>query len=285
MKTFILILIFIPLLIATSCIKENTPDPASLSENEVADLIEQTFPFTPNQPFNALYVCGRLGSQLEWYFLFDENNSMQVMFTTDTHDDYVFNGSYTYKNEELHLNMPGGATSPFPQGLDERSTVIMPKLGLVAAFATPEMICICQGHNLNTQAPPKAQANYDCPTINVQAASDEDNAIELMLRAAPFDLAVPGSIFRQQDTHINGLTNPVIRRGYGIYRTIGDRYYASFRIAQDFAEFANPNQLPISFTPGVPFEDHNLISGTIQNSYQELIVDQLKPEAGPCTLR
>jgi len=281
-----------PLLIAlsmTACSKDSSQPNAqpedSLERPELEAEIEQQFPFTPNQAFGALYRCGWLGSQLDWYFLFTEDGRLQVLFTTDMHEDYVFEGSYTYQNDEIRLQMAGGADSPFPQGLDETSTVIMPKLGLVAAFATPQMICICQGHDLNAENPPQAEANYDCPTINVQAATDEDNAIELMHRSVPFEMAVPGSIFRQQDTYVDGLTNPLVRRAYGIYRLQGNRFYASFRLAQDLAEYAEPEQLPVAIQPGVPFEDHNLISGRIQNNYQELTVDQLSPESGPCQLR
>ena len=276
------------LIINWNCTKKGPDGPGGgnnpPTEAQLADEIDQKFPFTPNQPFTAMSICGRLNSQLEWHFLFMENNTMQVLFTTDTHDDYVFDGTYTYANDQLRLMMPGGPTSPFPLGLDERSTVIMPQFGLVAGFATPEMICICEGHELNGINQPHAQANYDCPIINIQAVSDEDNAIELVHRSVPFDLAVTGSIFRQQDIYINGQNNPNIRRGYGIYRQDGNRFYASFRVAQDFADFA-AGQLPVNFNPGVPFDDYNLISGTISANGQELTVDQLMPEAGPCTLR
>lgn len=209
---------------------------------------------------------------------------MQVLFTTDTHDDFVFDGTYTYTDNQLRLMMPAGPSMPFPLGLDETSTVIMPQFDLIAAFSTPEMICICEGHDLNTQSPPKVQANYDCPEINIQASTYEDNAIEFVHREMPFDLAVPGSIFRQQDTHINGLANPNIRRGFGIYRQDGIKFFASFQLAQDFADFAG-NALPFAFNPGVPFIDHNLISGNILDGGQQITVDQLDPGAGACGLR
>ena len=286
--------IFIPFILLLTlnwhCTKKGTENPGGGNGNnpptamELADQIDQKFPFTPNQPFTALYLCGRLNSQLAWYFLFQDNNQMQVLFTTDTHDNFVFDGSYEYINNELQLNLPGGPTSPFPQGLNERSTVIMPQFGLVAGFATPNMVCICQGHDLNDLDPPHAQANYDCPVINIEAASNEDNAIELVHRNVPFEFPVTGSIFRQQDTYINGQTNPIIRRGYGIYRQDGNRFYASFQLAQDFVDFATEH-LPVGLNPGVPFDDYNLISGTISPDGQELTVDQLVPESGPCSLR
>lgn len=279
--------IFALLWLLAACTSENDPGSAEsplLTEQDVNREVAQLFPFTSNQPFSALYLCGRRQSQLAWYFRFAEDGQLQVLFTTDSHEDFVFSGSYTYQNDQLGLNLPGGPNSPFPQGLDERSTVIMPAMGLVGAFATPEMICICIGHGENAQDPPRPQVNYDCPTIRVQAATEEDNAIELMHREMPFGQPIPGSVFRQQDTWVTGMTNPLIRRGYGIYRQDGHRFYAHFRLAQDFADYAG-DQLPVPFQPGVPFEDYNLISGDIDPSFQELTVDQWQPEAGPCRLR
>ena len=161
----------------------------------------------------------------------------------------------------------------------------MPQFGLVAAFATPNMVCVCEGHSLNEQAAPKVNANYECPNINFEAATDEDNAIELVHRAVPYEFPVLGSIFRQQDLYVNGLTNPLIKRGYGIYRQVDHQFYATFRIAADFADFAR-NQLPFDLgNIQTPFEDHNILSGKISGNGQELTVDQLMPEAGPCQLR
>ena len=284
-----LLLFSLTLLLLTPACKKEVKPPAGggntgQTEQQLFNQIQQRFPFTPNQPFSAIYNCRRLGSQLAWYFVFYEDQSMQVLFTTDTWDDFVFDGAYSYTNGELRLQMPAGPNMPFPQGLDERSTVIMPQFGLVAAFATPEMACVCEGHNLNPVAPPKIRANYDCPIINIQAASDEDNAIEFVHTAIPFEQPVPGSIFRQQDTYVNGLTNPIIRRSFGIYRMDGDKFYASFRIASDFVDFAG-DALPNGIQIDPPFEDFNVISGEFRNNGQEIIVDQLRPEEGPCSLR
>ncbi len=264
----------------------NNPNNPNLppTEEQLRDQIEQAFPFTPNQPLDAVYQCGRLGSQLLWYFSLQPDGKMQVLFTTDTHQDFVFEGSYTYSNDQLRLQMPGGPTMPFPNGLDELSTVVMPQFGTVAAFATDNMICLCDGHNLNSQQPPKVQANYDCPIINVQGATDEDNAIEFVHREIPFDLPVPGSIFRQQDIYVSGAINPSITRAFGIYRQVGDKFYASFRVASDFIDFAG-DKLPIQLNITPPFADHNIISGEFQNNGQAIIVDQLKPEEGACDLR
>ena len=275
-------------LFCQACVVEESPEPDEnipLTAEQVLEAAEKQFSFTPNQNFEALYLCARANSQLAWYFLFNPDGSFDVMFTTDTHENFSFKGAYTYTNDVINLQMDGGPTMPFPNGLDESSLLIMPQWGLVAAFATESMACVCQGHNLNEQAAPKANANYDCPNINFQAASDEDNAIELVHRAVPFEFPVLGSIFRQRDVYVNGLTNPLITRGYGIYRQDGNKFYATFRIPKDFADFAK-GKLPydLSFIQE-PFEDYNVLSGTISNNGQELTVDQLDPGAGPCRLR
>ncbi len=254
------------------------------TEEQLRNEIAQAFPFTPNQALDAVYQCGRLNSQLLWYFLLLPENKMQVLFTTDTHQDFAFDGSYTYQNDQLRLQMPAGPNMPFPNGLDERSTVIMPQFGTVAAFATDNMICLCDGHNLNTQQPPKVQANYDCPIINIQQATDEDNAIEFVHREIPFDLPVTGSIFRQQDIYVSGAINPSITRAFGIYRQVGNKFYASFRLASDFIDFAG-DKLPVQLNIDPPFADYNIISGEFRDNGQSIIVDQLKPEEGACNLR
>ena len=290
MSTFYksLLLSLLPLLLLISCSEEESPSTnqhQTLNEEELMDQVEKEFSFAPNQNFNALYRCARLNSVLDWYFLFYGNGRLDVLFTTDAHEDFSFRGSYEYENDEIRLLMNGGPTIPFPNGLDETSTLIMPQFGLVAAFATPQMACICVGHSYDEQTPSVTNANYDCPIINSQAATEEDNAIELVHRAVPFEFPVTGSIFRQQETYVNGLNNPLIRRGYGIYRKAGDRFYATFRVARDFSAFAR-NRL--SFDLGnleAPFEDHNVISGTIGANGRELTVDQLMPNAGVCRLR
>lgn len=283
MKVIYRMLPFI-LLVMVACSKnDNAPDQV-LNEEELMDKIEKLFPFTPNQNFEALYYCVRQNSVLDWYFLFYEDGTLNVLFTTDTHQDFSFLGSYTYINNQINIRMDAGPTMPFPNGLNETSILIMPQFGLVAAFATPEMACVCEGHNLNDKAPPKVNANYDCPIINIQNTTNEENAIELVHRAVPFQFPVTGSVFRQQDTYVSGMVNPVIRIGYGIYRQYGNEFYATFRIAKDFADFSR-NKLPYNI--GIiyaPFEDYNILSGHISSDGQELSIDQLKPETGPCQL-
>ena len=288
-KTDIVRYFIVLFLFLAGCSKSST-DPAfgmavPLDEEDILETVDNLFPFQANQTFEALYVAARRGSNLDWYFHFHQDGTLDVLFTTDMHQDFSFSGTYTYNNNQITIQMPAGPTMPFPAGLNETSLVIMPQFGLVAAFATSEMVAICIGHGLNTQAPPRAQANYGCPVINVQAASSEENAIELVHRSVPTEFPVLGSIFRQQDTHVQGSANPLIRRGYGIYRQSGNNFYATFSIAKDFADFAM-GQLPFDLgNVSVPFDDYNIISGSFGNNGQQLIVDQLSPEDGPCTLR
>lgn len=271
-------------LLLFSCTKNENVE-SVLDEETVLEAIENTFRFTPNQNFEATYIAFRRNSNLEWYLNFSSDGTFDVLFTTDTNDDFSFQGNYTYTNDQITIQIPGGPNMPFPNGLNETSTIIMPQFGLIAAFATNEMVAVCIGHGLNTQHPPRVNANYGCPVINVQQETSEDNAIELVHSAVPFGLSVSGSIFRQQDRIVNRTTNPIISRGYGIYRQTGNQFYATFRIAEDFADFAE-GHLPFQVDNiGSPFDDFNVLSGQIRNNGTELIIDQLEPEAGPCQLR
>lgn len=251
----------------------------------LADEIAEAFPFAPDAGINVLYQCGRTDSVLAWYFQLSDDGSLIVAFTTDANEDFAFPGSYTHRDGAIRLQMPGGFDQPFPQGLDETSTVLFPQLGIVAAFATPNMVCVAIGHGENPRPPePTQTANYDCPIINFEVATDDDNAIELVHAAVPFSTPVGGSIFRQRDRWIVGVDQPNVQRGYGIYRIAGDRFYASFRVAADFAVAAG-GALPIPLSTRGPFDDFNLLSGRIAADGASVTVDQLDPAAGPCTLR
>lgn len=281
---FLIVGIF-TLFAAISCSKEDSSGNVLLNEDDILRRAESRFNFTPNQNFEAIYLVRRVGSQLDWYFRFNNDGTLDVLVTTDTNDDFSFQGSYTYTNDQINIQLAGGNTMPFPNGINESTTEIMPQMGLVAAFATDQMVGICIGHGYNTQQPPRSNANYGCPEINQQQETSEDNAIELVHSAVPFGFPVTGSIFRQQDRIVNRTTNPIITRGYGIYRQSGNEFYATFRIAEDFADFAR-GRLPFQVgTINSPFDDFNVLSGRIENNGTELIVDQLEPDAGPCQLR
>jgi len=272
-------------LLCTNCSKDNTENQNVDGEEDLLQTIENRFPFLPNQNFEAIYLAGRRNSNLEWYFHFHTDGSLDVRFTTDTNLNLSFPGRYTYANNEITILMEAGDDMPFPAGLNESTTVIMPQFGLVAAFATEQMVAVCIGHGRNTQQPPRVNANYGCPLINVQSETSEDNAIELVHSAVPFSFPVAGSVFRQQDRIVNRSENPIITRGYGIYRQSGNDFYATFRIAEDFADFAR-GQLPFPVgTVNAPFNDFNVLSGRMEANGTELFIDQLQPEAGPCQLR
>lgn len=63
--------------------------------------------------------------------------------------------------------MLGGLIMFFFNGLDELSMVVMLQFGIVVVFVIDNMICFCDGYNLNSQQFLKVQVNYDCFIINV----------------------------------------------------------------------------------------------------------------------
>jgi hypothetical protein len=92
--------------------------------------------------------------------------------------------------------------------------------------------------------------------VSLGAGSDVENAIELGASN------VGGAIFRQRDTYPTGSINPIIRRGYGIYRRVNDTIYAYF---------------------GESFDDFNVITGTLVNGELQLQVNGMG-RAGVCDL-
>lgn len=246
----------------------------------VAEAIEQAFPFDAGAPIDVVYQCARADSVLGWIFDLQANGTLTVAFTTDTSEDFAFNGTYTYDGTTLRLQMPGGPTMPFPLGLDEESTVLFPHFGIVAGFATPNMTCVAGGHRMNAGEFADTQG-YRCPTIRIQAATDEENSVEFVHRAVPFSVPVPGSSFRQRDVWVAGASQPNVTRGYGIYRRAGERFYMSFRVGAEFAQAAG--NLPVPLRAAPTFADSDLLTGNLNGAAIE--VDQLMPEAGPCTRR
>lgn len=170
----------------------------------------------------------------------------------------MFSGSYTYQNDEIHMT-----SQSFILPLDETTTNITPRMGLVGIFDTPNMLCAAYGHRYNDPSA-DISASYSCPYINIGPASSEVNAIEFVHSAIPFSFPVSGSIFRQKDLEVTGSINPIITRGYGIYRRLGNTFYADF---------------------GDQFDDYNLLKGSFANGDQQITVDQLEPSAGPCNIR
>lgn len=221
--------------------------------------IDQLFPYVPNQPIDVTFACGRSNSRLSYFFDFDANFRFTVFFETDTFQQVSFTGSYTHTNGELHM-----VADPNPVLLlDETSTRIVPHLGLLAEFYTPNMRCGAVGHGYNDPASDGFKS-YGCPNINVGVASREENAVEFSYSANPFPGFFRGGIFRQRDVDVYQSPSLVITRGYGIFRRVGDTFYADFW-----------NQFP----------DANLLKGTFANGDSQLSVEQLQPGVGPCNRR
>lgn len=221
--------------------------------------IDRLFQFTPNQPFDVTFICGRANSQLTYYFAFSANSTFTVYITLNNNQDVSFSGTYTYANGQVRMLALNNPILP----LDETSTRIVPHMGLIGEMDTPNMRCGALGHGNNSVAADTFKS-YDCPLINIGVASDEDNSIEFVHSSMPFNLAVRGSIFRQRDINILGQTNPNVIRGYGIYRRIGDTFYADF---------------------GNQFPDFNLLKGSFGAADTQLSVEQLSPASGACRRR
>lgn len=224
--------------------------------------LERIFPFTPNQPFDVIYQCERVGSALIYTLDFKSDLSFDIYTTTDAPADVGPQpGTYTYQNDEIHLQ---SNSAPFILiNLDETSTSITPSFGLPVAFQTPNMACLAIGHRENVTEF-GSTVHYDCPNINFQAVSFDDNAIEFVHRAVPFSLAVPGSAFRARDRYVNDNPTALVRRGYGLYRRTGNDFY-------------------IVFLPGT-FDDNNVLSGRFKNGDLQISVDQLEPQRGDCSV-
>lgn len=232
----------------------NPPSAAAL-QDEMARL----FPYVPNQPLDVLYQCGRSNSQLSYYFGFSPDGRFIVFFETDNYQQVSFNGSYTHANGAIHM-----VADPNPVLLlDETTTRITPHLGIAADFETPLMRCGAVAHGYNDPATTGFKS-YDCPLINRGPQSDEDNAFEFDYGNSPFNIVFRGGIFRHREVDVYLAGGPTIWRGYGIYRRLGNTFYADF---------------------GSQFPDHNLLKGSFGNADQQLSVEQLEPGAGPCNRR
>ncbi len=221
--------------------------------------IDRLFPFVPDQPLDVTYVCTRSNSSRTYYFDLDPDGRFTVFFETDTYQQVGFEGRYTHAGGRLRLVALNNNVLP----LDETSTRLVPHLGMVGEFETANMYCGAVSHGYNAAAA-DAFRSYDCPLIHVGAASDEDNAFEFNDASSPFAYTFRGGIFRQRDVHVNGTTSPNVWRGYGIFRRVGDTFYADF---------------------GNQFPDHNLLKGRFLAGDAQLSVDQLEPAAGACNRR
>ncbi|MEM9195312.1 MAG: hypothetical protein AAGF12_39435, partial [Myxococcota bacterium] len=223
--------------------------------NAGADLtleeVNAEFPFTPNEPMQVHFVCLVANSGLEYELLLRSSSSFSIAARLDTGDVASATGRYSYENDVISLR-----TDPnnFIY-LDERTTTITPALGIVYAFASENMRCVAVGHEHNDGA--IVGEGYLCPEFSEGAASSQVNAFE-------FDVAFPGSIFRDRNRWVLDRGQPSIQRGYGIYRRVGNRYYGYF---------------------GTQFDDYNLVTGTFSPGGEAVEVEQLPDGSPPCSRR
>ncbi len=231
----------------------------SQSQQILEDEINRVFPFTANQPFDVTFICAVRNSVLTHYFDFNTDSTFDVYVTDDTGQDITFSGIYDYTNNQINI-----ISASFLLPLNETTTGIAPFMGMVSAFSTPNLACSAYGHGYNDPVAING-ASYACPYINVGPGSQEENVLEFVLPTGlPFNLPVPGSIFRQKDVWVSGAASAIITRGYGIYRRVGNTFYGAFANA---------------------FNDVNLLKGSFQNNDNELSIEQLEPTAGNCQIR
>jgi hypothetical protein len=234
-------------------------NPGGGSAGNLQAEIDRVFPFTPNQPLDVLFACTRSNSRLSYYFGLSPNGVLDVFFETDTLQRVSFSGSYTHAGGTLRLLALNNNILP----LDESSTRIAPRLGLVGEFDTPNMRCVAVAHGHDSAAS-TAFARYRCPTINAGAGGSEENVFEFNDSSSPFAITFRGGIFRQRDYWATFNGQPIVARGVGLYRRIGELFYADF---------------------GNQFSDHNQIKGRFAAGDAQLTVEQLEPAAGACTRR
>jgi hypothetical protein len=212
------------------------------------EAVDAMFPAPTSGPLNIVYECRRSNSRLLYYLYLRPDGALDWRFETDSHDTYLFNGVYTFDTGVIHLQI---FDVGFP--LDETSTVSTSHLGLVYAFNTPQMTCGAVGHGYDEQITVGIR-HYQCPRISQGAGSDVENAFELGA------IGLGGAVFRQRDTYPTGSIDPLIRRGYGVYRRVDDEIYAYFAES---------------------FDDHNLLIGSLVNGELQLQFNALGA-AGVC---
>jgi hypothetical protein len=183
-----------------------------------------------------------------------------VRLVASSNDEITLTGTYAYQNGVITFNPLNGLTL-YP----EVSLAIETYLGMIVHFtaavsaqgADPNqaiLSCYAVGHGYNDSAQ-EFLRHYDCP-LKSQNITYESNAIEFTPQASVHSgLTVAGGIFRHRERDNDQLfDNPLIRRGYGIYRRDGDQYYGYFY-----------NQ----------FDDANLISGTFSSGDMQISVNEL----------
>lgn len=239
-------------------------DAAAGNDLQALEQMDRQFSFDPDQALDAIYSCSRSGSRLEYLFDLRSGGDLTLAVPLDTGDVAYRSGTHHIQNGVISLNIPPNDLLI----LDEQSTETLVHLGMIVAFKTPNMLCGMVGHRYDDPGATALNVSYACPIVREGPASDVENVFEFQITNGNPRFSVPGSIFRQRDRHVNGATNPFIKRGYGIYRRQGDQYYGLF------------------YYPGAnPFDDFNIVTGSFANSDQQIRVNQLPGGAQVCQLR
>jgi len=86
-----------------------------------------------------------------------------------------------------------------------------------------------------------------CPEFGEGPASNQVNVFE-------FDVAWPGSIFRDRNRWVLGNDQPLIQRAFGIHRKLGTQHYGYF---------------------GTQFDDYNVVTGAFGAGANTVRIDRL----------
>ena len=201
--------------------------------------LDGLFPQAEQEPLRVYFSCQRRGLSFSYDYEFLGDGQLQVRLVTDTHVEMTLPGSYEYNEGVIRIDPIEGFTH-----FAERSGELVTGMGMVLGFATyvnepgfspdqPEMQCAAVGHGYND---PEQEVYRHYGRCTSQRFGDltYDNALEFTTRVSVHgDLFVPGSIFRQREWYAGeGIT-----RGYGVYRRVGDTYYAYFARQFDDVEF------------------------------------------------
>lgn len=231
----------------------NTP----ADQQALIDEINNRFPYVSNQPLDQLFICTITGSVLIWYLDFLSNSGIDLYTTLDTGQNVSrTGGSYTHQNNTLAILMVNDVVN-----LNETSNQISINMGMITSFTTTVLDCETYGHRYNATEF-NSVTHYQCPISNIQAVSNDENAVEFVHSSVPSSFAVFGSSFRQRDRNVAGLVNPLIQRGFGIYRRDGNRMYAYFARNQ--------------------FDDFAYLSGDFGNADSTLTLDQTVVAGAAC---
>ncbi len=218
--------------------------------------VNNTFPFSASDPLKVFFSCQRRGSSLAFDFDFKGDGTFDVRFVDTTPADILLPGTYQYTNSTITID-PINTLTSFP----EKSRDIETFMGMIVAFETfiddplanpnqIEMQCVAVGHRYGDPGLEswRHYGTCDAQTFNTLTY---DNAFEFTAHSSVHTtFEVPGGVFR----HREWLGQQNILQGWGIYRRVGNTYYAYF---------------------GNQFDDENLFKGEFSNGDQQISVPQI----------